>query len=381
MPKLSAKFVEGKPEPGRYSDGDGLIFIVGKNGNKRWVVRVQSNGKRQDFGLGSFSKVGLAEAREKARATRSLVAQGGDPTAMRKRAQGIPTFREAAKSVYDLNKGEWRNAKHKAQWWTTLETYAFPKMGGLAVDKIDTDHVLEVLQPLWTAKPETARRLRQRIVAVLDWAHGHRFRDQPLHISAVNAALPKFKRKVEHHPAVEYSDAPKFAARLTERETMARLALTAVLLTACRSGEVREAVWSEIDEGNALWRIPGARMKAGSPHVVPLSKQALAVFKRAKELHTIGDRFIFPGAKRGKPLSNMALLKVMRDMDMEEVPHGLRSTFRDWISETTDYSGDLAEAALAHTIKNKVEASYRRGKLLDKRRVMMQDWADYCLPD
>lgn len=378
MPKLTALFVANVTDPGRYGDGDGLFLEVGKRSGKSWIVRVQSEGKRYDYGLGSASKVSLAEAREQARVVRSQRVKGIDPRDERKKAAGIPTFREAALTVYNLHKGEWKNPKHSAQWWTTVETYALPKIGALKVSDITTGHILDVLEPIWTVKPETARRVRQRVVAVMDWAHGQGYRSDPLHVSAVNSALPKIKRTVRHHPAVEYDKAAAFLAKLRERETMGRLALQAVLLTACRSGEVRGAAWSEVDLDNALWSIPGNRMKAGQPHVVPLSTQAVAVFRRALELRTDKAKLVFPGARSGSPLSDMALLKVMRDLGLEEVPHGLRSTFRDWVSELTDYGADLADAALAHTIKNKVDRAYRRGKLLQKRRKLMQDWADYC---
>ena len=381
MGKLSASFVSQKTiEPGRYQDGDGLFLTVGKGKARSWVVRVQKDGKRKDYALGSARTVTLALAREKAQEVREQVAAGLDPATERKRAREMPTFRQAAQQVFDENKGEWKNAKHRAQWLSSLERYAFPELGDRRVSDIDTGHVLAVLAPIWLTVPETARRVRQRIVAVLDWAHGHNYRDEPLHVTAVNKALPQKKRVVRHQPAMDYAEISSFLSRLRERETMARLALEAAILTATRSGEVRLAKWKELDLENALWRIPASRMKANKAHVVPLSSSALAVFKRAKELRYIGQEYIFAGGRRGRPLSDMALLKVMRDMDLDAVPHGFRSSFRDWVAEETDYPSDLAEAALAHTIRNKVEAAYRRGKLLNKRADLMQAWADYCEP-
>lgn len=367
-----------KLAPGRYQDGGGLFLNVTATGSRSWVVRLQSNGKRKDYGLGPYPAISLQTAREMAAQHREWVANGLDPKAERNRAHEIPTFEAAAKIVYDANKGQWKNPKHRAQWWSSLETYAFPRLGKMRVDAIDTDDVLAVLRPLWTTKLETGRRVRQRIVAVLDWAVGERLRSQPLHVAGVNKALPYIKRVVEHHPAMEYSEIADFLPRLRERETMARLALELLILTATRSNEVRLADWREVNLEKRLWSIPASRMKGGKPHVVPLSDQAARVLSRALELKTIGQQTVFAGARRGKPLSDMALVKVMRDMGLSVVPHGFRSSFRDWVSEETDYPGDIAEAALAHTIRNKTEAAYRRGKLLDKRRRLMADWADYC---
>lgn len=377
--KLTARQIGAKDLPaGRYHDGGGLFLNVTKKGTRSWVVRLTVRGERKDRGLGSYPALSLADARELANVARSLAVIGKDPRGAKNPARGVPRFREAAQTVFDANKGEWKNAKHRAQWLSSLERFAFPRLGDMLVSDIETDDVLAVLDPIWLTVPETARRVRQRIVAVLDWAHGQKLRAEPLHISAVNRALPKKKRVVRHHPAMEYTAIADFLPRLRERETMARLALEALILTATRSGEVRLAEWGELDFDKALWTIPGARMKAGKPHVVPLPPAALRVFQRAAELKTFGQRHVFAGARRGKPLSDMALLKVMRDLDLAAVPHGFRSAFRDWVAEETDHPGDLAEAALAHTIKSKVEAAYRRGKLLAKRRGLMAEWADYC---
>ncbi|MBO9510606.1 site-specific integrase [Erythrobacter sp. A6_0] len=379
MAKLAATFIKSKDlEPGRYQDGAGLFLNVTKSGTRSWVVRLQSNGKRRDFGLGSFPTVSLQRARELAVETRETLARGLDPKSEKVRLRSIPTFEAAAKSVFDANKGEWRNAKHRAQWWTTLETYAFPKIGEMQVNEIDTDHVLAVLAPIWTAKPETARRVRQRIVMVLDWATGKKLREHPLHVRGVNQALPKVKRSIRHHPAMEYSEIAAFLVMLRQRETMARLALELLILTATRSNEVRLAKWCEFDLDQGEWTIPASRMKAGKKHVVPLPPRAVKILERARELKTVGQDYVFAGARRGKPLSDMALLKIMRDMSLEAVPHGFRSSFRDWVSEETDYPRDIAEAALAHTIRDKTEAAYRRGKLLEKRRRLMGEWAAYC---
>ena len=382
MGKLTDTFVKAKNlKAGRYQDGAGLFLNVTDAGTKSWIVRLQgrgTGGKRRDYGLGPYPAVSLLAARGLAAQHREWIANGLNPKIERNKALEIPTFKEAAKVVFDANKAEWKNKKHRAQWWSTLETYAFPRVGDMLVNDIDTDHVLDVLSPIWLTKFETARRVRQRITMVLDWAVAKKYRELPLHVTAVNKGLPKPNVKIRHHPAMDYAEIADFMPKLRESETMARLALEVLIFTATRSNEVRLAEWKELDLDKSLWSIPGSRMKAGKPHVVPLSPQAVRIFRRAEELRTMGQRYVFAGQRRGKPLSDMALLKVMRDMGQEAVPHGFRSSFRDWVSEETDYPGDIAEAALAHTIKDKTEAAYRRGKLLEKRHKLMAEWADYC---
>jgi integrase len=258
-----------------------------------------------------------------------------------------------------------------------LEVYAFPTLGDRLVSDIDGPAVREVLAEIWTAKPETARRVRQRIGAVLDWAYskGHRETEAPMR--SLSKGLPRQPKKDGHHAAMPFTDVPVFMTRLRERESWGRLALEAAILTAARSGEIRGAKWSEVDLEKALWTVPAERMKAGKEHVVPLSPAALRVFRRAYELRTESCPFVFHGAKRDKPLSDMTLMKVLRDHGESVTAHGFRSSFRDWVSEDTQFSGDLAEAALAHAIPNKVEAAYRRGNLLEKRRVLMDAWGKF----
>jgi integrase len=378
MGRLTATAVKAAKVSGRYGDGDGLFLLVGPTGGRSWVVRVQKNGKRRDIGLGSEKKVTLALARERAAKARSQIEAGIDPIAERRKASGIPTFREAAALVYAENRLSWKNAKHSAQWLSSLEAYAFPALGEIAVSEIDGPAVRDVLVAIWLAKPETARRVRQRIGTVMDWAIAKGYRTAPLPMAAINKSLPKSRAVAKHHASLPYSGVPAFMARLSERESMGRLALAAAILTAVRSGEVRGATWAEIDLDRALWTIPAARMKAGREHVIPLSVAALRVFKQAQEFRKLGSDFVFPGMARGKPLSDMTLTKVCRDMAIEGVPHGFRSSFRDWVSEETSFDGAVAEMALAHTIENKVEAAYRRGNLLEKRRQLMEAWGAYC---
>jgi len=379
MARLTATGVKAAlSKPGRHSDGEGLILAVGAKGNGSWMVRVQKDGKRRDIGLGAASKVTLAQARAKAADVRSQVESGLDPVAQRRKAAGIPTFREAASQVHSENKKGWKNGKHQSQWLRTLEVYAFPTLGDRLVSEIDGPAVRDVLAEIWTEKPETARRVRQRIGAVLDWAYskGHRPGEAPMR--SLSKGLPRQPKKTGHHAAMPFTDVPAFLSRLRERESWGRLALEAAILTAARSGEIRGAKWSEIDIEMALWTVPAERMKAAKEHVVPLSDAALGVFKRAHELRTDGSQYVFHGASRDKPMSDMTLLKVLRDMGEAATAHGFRSSFRDWVSEETQFSGDLAEAALSHSIKNKTEAAYRRGNLLEKRRGLMTAWAGHC---
>ena len=339
---------------------------------------MQKNGKRRDFGLGSVKKVPLALARERATKVRSQVEAGIDPIVERRKEAGIPTFREAVALVFAENEKSWRNAKHKAQWLSTLTTYAFPYFGDIAVSEVDGPQVRDALVAIWLEKPETARRVRQRIVTVIDWAIAKGYRTLALPLAAVNKSLPKVRVKAAHHNALPYAQLPAFLSRLRERESIGRLAFEALILTAARSGEIRLAVWTEIDLAAKLWTIAEERMKTGCEHVVPLSASAVRVFEQARAFREAHSNLIFPGMRSGAPLSDMTLTKICRDMEVNAVPHGFRSSFRDWVAEETDFDGTIAEMALAHTISNKVEAAYRRGNLLEKRRKLMDVWGQYC---
>jgi integrase len=378
MGRLSASSVRAAKAAGTYGDGDGLFLLVAASGGRSWVCRIQKNGKRRDIGLGSEKKVSLAQARERAAKVRSQIEAGIDPVAERRKEIGIPTFREAAAMVFAENHKTWRNPKHRAQWISTLSTYAFPTIGDVSVGDVEGPAVRDVLVAIWLTKPETARRVRQRIATVIDWAIAKGYRTTPIPMTALSKSLPKSRVKAVHHTALPYTDVPQFIARLRERESIGRLALETAILTATRSGEVRLATWSEIDVERGVWTIPAKRMKAGVEHVVPLSVAVLKVFARARELREVHNDFVFPGAKSGKPLSDMTLTKICRDFEVDAVPHGFRSSFRDWVSEETEFKSEVAEMALAHTIENKVEAAYRRGDLLKKRRIMMDAWSDHC---
>lgn len=383
MGSLTATAVKAANEPGRYGDGDGLFLLVGKHGGKSWIVRIQKDGRRRDIGLGSAAKVPLKLARERAAAVRSQIEVGIDPVAERRKAAGIPTFREAAGLVYAEHACGWKGGKdstHGKQWLTTLEAYAFPSFGDYAVSAVDTAAVRDCLAAIWLTKPETARRVRQRIRTVIDWAVAKGYRESSLAMPAIDKALPKQRDKPKHHAALPYEAVPAFMADLRAKETIGRLALEALILTAVRSGDVRGMKWAEIDLAENVWRIPveEKRGKSGRVHIVPLSEAVRDVLERARK-HKRGDTdLVFPGVMKCKQLSDNTLRKVAVDMGHAITAHGFRSTFADWVNEQTHYPREVREAALAHVRTDKVEAAYSRTDYLEKRRPMMGAWADYC---
>jgi integrase len=381
MGNLSAMQVRNLKEPGRYSDGDGLLLQVRPNGTKSWLARIQTNGKRRDIGLGDAHQVSLAEAREALLGLRKQARDGIDPLSARRKQRAImPTFKDAAHQVHrELLKG-WKNGKHTDQWITTMEIHAFPSLGKLPVDQIDGPMVRDALAKIWLDKPETARRVKQRIGAVLDWcyAKGYRLSEAPMR--SIARGLPRQPKQTGHFAAMPHVQVPEFMASLThDRMTTGRLALELLILTACRSGEVRGAKWSEFSAGYDCWTIPAVRMKAGVAHRIPLSAAAQDVMVRAAAIKIKDVDLVFPGQQHGNALSDMTLLKILRDAKLQFTVHGFRSSFRDWVAEMTDYPREIAEAALAHTLQNKVEAAYRRTDYFEKRRAMMDDWAAFCL--
>lgn len=380
MGKLSATAVRAATRPGLLGDGDGLFLVVGKTGSKSWIVRVQKHGRRRDIGVGSASKVPLNKARERARQIREWVEDGLDPVFEKRKAAGIPNFKEASKKVVDLHRKTWRNEKHEAQWLRTLEVFAWPTLGDIRVSEITGPMIRNVLAEIWLTKPETARRVRQRIGAVLDWAYASGYRETEAPMRSISKGLPRQPKKGgRHFAAMPYAEIADFMRRLGQRESFSRLALQFAILTAARSGEVRGATWDEVDFEAALWTVPSDRMKAKREHVVPLSAPALAILRRCKELRPREESLIFPGSRPKQSMSDMTLTKLMRDLKAPFTVHGFRSSFRDWASEETDTQGEVAEAALAHTVPNKTEAAYRRGSLLEKRRALMREWAQFCV--
>ncbi|MFM5885409.1 MAG: tyrosine-type recombinase/integrase [Novosphingobium sp.] len=379
MGQLTATKIKTLTEPGRYIDGDGLMMEIAPGGSRSWKLRVRVDGKRRDFGLGSLSIVTLTEAREKAREYRRLIAQGVDPVAEKKKEEiVIPAFRAAAEQVHAEHKASWKNGKHQAQWITTLETYAYPYIGDRLVNDIEGPQIRKALLPIWLSKPETARRVRQRIGAVLDWAYVNGLRDSEAPMRSLSKGLPRQPKDDGHFAALPYTEIPAFIAKLRERSSVGRVAMEVLILTAARSGEIRGAAWSEFELDKAMWSIPATRMKMGRPHFVHLAPQVLEALERAKAFSAPCTDLVFPGMKLKTPMSDMTLLKILRDMEAGVTVHGFRSAFRDWVADKTDYPGEVAEAALAHANSNKVEAAYRRTDFLEKWKALMADWAAFC---
>lgn len=376
---LTVRKVESA-KPGKYSDGGNLYLIVSKTGSRKWVLRFTWRGRAKEMGLGSAAGVSLADAREKAASARRKIAQGLNPIDDRKRDGGVPTFGEMADDVRETLSAGFRNEKHKAQWKSTLETYAAP-LRAKPVDTIATDDVLAVLKPIWTAKAETASRVRGRIEKVLDAAKAKGFREgeNPARWRGhLDHLLPRpLKLARGHHAAMPYEDVAGFVANLRQREATSALALELCILTSARSGEILGMQWSEIDLDKKIWTVPASRMKAGREHRVPLSSRAVAILRPLQKLEA--GEFVFPGQARNKPLSNMAMEMVLRRMNIQDATvHGFRSSFRDWAGNVSNFPREVVETALAHVIGDKAEQAYRRSDALEKRRKLMEAWANYC---
>ena len=395
---LKAKQIS-KAKPGRHSDGRGLYLLVKPTGTRSWVLRVQHNGHRRDIGLGSVAleqipyvedvpiirrrSLTLAEAREKARIGRELARAGLDPrTEWTIEEKVVPTFETAAKEYHRQVAKAWRNGKHGAQWIKTLETHAFPIIGKRRIDGIDAPDIQRVLMPIWLSIPETARRVRQRIGVVLDYAKGKGWRETEAPMRALGQLMSGLRQpKGKNFAAMPYQQLPDFFRGLSEKDpSVGRLAVQFLILTAARSGEVRGAKWSEIDLATSEWRIPADRMKAGRMHIVPLSRAALDVLSAAGKLFGMApEQTVFPGLK-GQPLSDATLAKAVRDSGGGEVTvHGFRSAFRDWAADT-GVADSWAEAALAHGNPNKTEAAYKRTTYFEQRRdTLMPAWGNYVI--
>ncbi len=364
-------------QAGRYSDGNGLYLQVDPSGARRWVQRLVIRGTSRTLGLGGCAVVSLAEARDRALSNRKLARAGGDPLAERRHARGMPTFEEATATVLALHRPGWRNAKHAAQWAATLQEYAHPHLGSLAVSEVTTADVLTALTAIWHDKPETARRVRQRIGAVMKWAVAKGYRQDNPAGDALAQALPRHTVVRQHQRALPHGEVAGAvqAVRASRASAPVKLAFEFLVLTAARSGEVRLATWDEMDLDAAVWLVPGARMKAKRDHRVPLSGRALAILRDAQSLGD-GAGLVFPN-RRGKPLSDMTLSKLIKELGLPAVPHGFRSSFRDWAAEQTNTPREVVEAALAHTVRNPTEAAYARSDLFERRRRLMDDWAAY----
>ena len=380
MPQLTATRVKNVTKPGKYGDGDGLYLNVTASGSKSWVQRIVVHGRRRDIGLGGFPAVGLAQARSLTASNRTAVAEGRDPVA-EKRKPSVPTFREAARQTHQANLPRWRNQKHGVSWMQTLERHAFPVLGNLRVDQIDKTDVLEVLTPIWGSRQETARRVRQRIRTVMRWAMAHGFIQTNPAGEVIDGALPPMPKLEDNLRALPYQEVSDGLATIdaSGASIAAKLCLRFVVLTAARSGEARGALWREIKVKEALWTVPGDRMKGGKEHRVPLSDAALTVLGQAQKLRD-GSDLVFPSPTRpGYPLSDMTLTKVLRGVGLADraTVHGFRSAFRDWAAECTSASEAAIELSLAHRDGNKVKRAYARSDLLGRRRPLMDTWAQY----
>jgi integrase len=382
--RLSARAVATIAKPGRHADGGNLYLKVDQSGAKRWVFFYRLNGRQREAGLGGINYLGLAKAREIATGMRELLAQNLDPLEARRterRAKaGRKTFGDCCDELLAAKESGWRNSKHRDQWRMTLKVYAAP-LRPLPVAEVSTQDVLQVLQPIWTTKPETASRLRGRIEAVIDAARvaghiGEREPNPARWAGHLEMMLPKPAQLTRgHHAAMAYAEVPAFMKRLRGQNSIAALALRFLILTATRSGEVLGVRWDEIDLDAKVWTVPPARMKASREHRVPMSEPAIEIIERLAGVQS--GPFIFPGQRAGKPLSNMALAMLLRRMDIDVTPHGFRSAFRDWVGDETHFPREVAEAALAHTIGDKAEQAYRRGDALEKRRRLMLAWASF----
>jgi integrase len=388
--KLSDRKVRSLSKRGHYADGGNLYLQVSISGTKSWIFRYKKNNKTFRMGLGATHTTSLAEARELAVECRKLIRDGIDPIEQRKfakTAKGLETaksrtFKECAEAYISAHSAGWKNIKHANQWTNTLKTYVYPIFGHLNVADIDKGLVLQVLEPIWTKKTETAKRLRGRIESILDWATVKEFRagENPARWKGnleVLLPMPSKVQAVVHHPSLPYKDVGGFMEILRQKGDVSAHCLEFIILTACRTNEAIGATWAEVDFDNAIWTIPSKRMKSLKEHRVPLSKATLNVLQNMLEIKQ--SEFVFAGGKRNKPLSNMACLQLLKRMGRSDVTvHGFRSTFRDWASEHTNYSNEVSEMALAHAVSDKVEAAYRRGDLFDKRKQQMNDWAEFC---
>ncbi|MCY4621204.1 MAG: integrase arm-type DNA-binding domain-containing protein [bacterium] len=378
MPKRTAAWVRSISKPGKYGDIYGLILRVQPSGSKAWIWRGTVNGRRRDLGLGRYPFVSLAEARAKAFEYRKTALEGNDPTLLR--SGGIPTFATATEAVIALCAGKWKpGGKSEGQWRSSLATYVLPAIGSKRVDQVTSADVMDCLSPIWATRPETAKRVRQRIAAVMKWAIAQGYRHDNPAGDAVTAALPKQAGARKHLPALPHRDVSDAIERIRQSKAHVPLRLAAefAIVTAVRSGEVRGAVWDEIDLNSGSWTIPGERMKAGRQHRVPLSEQAVAVLAEARN-HSNGAGLVFP-SKTGAEIPSWALAKLVNSLGIEGTLHGMRSSFRDWCGETGAVR-EVAEACLAHRIGSAAEQAYARSDLLQRRRELMNAWAQYITP-
>lgn len=386
---MSALKASSLKQPGRWPVGTvpGLYLWVRGSGTKNWVLRVVVNARRADIGLGGYPAVTLADAMQRARAAREDIAKGLDPLAIKraaKRKNKTMTFSKATEEYIKLHRASWKTGKHAQQWENTLSTHAYPIIGNMAVSDVETKHVLEIIKPKWVTTNTTMDRVRNRIESILSWAMTSGYRERGPNPATwrghLDQALPKPSKvhKKTHHAAMPWPDLPEFMRKLADVDGLSARCLEFTILTACRSGEARGATWNEFDLEEKVWNIPAQRMKAGRPHRVPLSDHVVKLLNSLPRIES--EALVFPGAKQGRPLSDMSLTMLLRRHAQGVTAHGFRSTFRDWSAEKTNHQTDVCEMALAHAIRNETEAAYRRGDLMEKRRELMRDWAMFARP-
>ena len=379
MGKLTVKGIAGLRQPGRYADGDGLYLVIDAAGRRYWYLRYMKGGRRRDMSLGPANRIALADARERAADARRRLADGLDPIEERRRQQtGCVTFAQAARRFHELSRAGWKNGKHCDQWLRTLELHAFPALGDIPVGKVARADVVRALEPVWLARPETARRVKQRIGVVIDWAVGAGLRDAGLEMRLVNRALPRHRDEPQHMRAVPAREVPGFlqALRLSPAGPTVRAALEILVLTASRPGNVRRMRWEHVDLDRAVWNRPGAEMKAGKPHAVPLQARAVALLSDLKARAETDAPLVFPGTSSSGMLSENTLRKAILDLGYAATAHGFRASFKEW-SLAAGWPDHLSEAQLAHSEPNKARAAYAREDLLEERRPMMEAWAAF----
>ena len=377
---LTARAVASTSEPGRYSDGHGLYLLVSPGGSKSWVLRTVVNGKRCDLGIGSVGLVSLSEAREQAHSFRKVARAGGDPRSLRREQRRVvPTLAEAAASVHESQSAGFRNPKHRKQWIASLAK-VLSSAGGKRVNTVTSADLLSPLAADWLGKPETSRRVLQRLRVIFDWCKAQGFRTGDNPTDGISKVLPRQRETRAHHAALPYQRVPTFLQDLAASDSAetVRLAFEFLILTACRTSEVLNAQWSEFDLDGKSWTVPASRMKAGVAHRVPLSTGCIAVLERMQAISG-ESAFVVPGRQPKKPLSNMVFLMALRRMKYSDLTaHGFRSTFRDWAAERTNQPRAVCEAALAHALKDKTEAAYNRTDLFEKRRDLMETWSRFA---
>lgn len=373
---LTALKVKQETNPGKYYDEHGLYLRVKASGAKSWVQKLHIQGKQRELGLGSVSLVSLSEAREAARENQKIARSGGDPIADKNHKISMPNFEQSIEIVHAIHSPGWRNAKHSSQFLTTLTQYVVPVFGYKKLSDINVRDILNALNSIWLEKPETAKRVKQRISLIMKWSIAQGFRiDDPT--TNIEQLLPKVAKKVLHRKSLHYGQVSNCLKAIhgSNASEATKHAIELLILTATRSGEIRLARWDEFDFDDALWRIPAERMKTNEEHIIPLSGRAVQIVKQRRSGSE--SELVFPGSKSGKPISDMTMSKLIKKLGFDADMHGFRTSFRVWVQEQTDTPFEVAEKSLAHKVSNKVTAAYARSDLLDKRRKLMQDWSDY----